>query len=103
LSLERSQWRVTHEVGCSERTRMSDWYPVAWQRDDAIDAIRIERTVSPFYVGERFAVRRHSLCLATDGSWEYEPTPSSRDDAFYERCRFKTFDAAVSGARSVPE
>lgn len=32
--------------------------------------------------------------LSKDGEWEYEPQPSSRDDEFYSRCRFDTFDAA---------
>lgn len=41
-----------------------------------------------------FAVTWMGRCLAKDGTWEYEPTPSERDDAFTERCRFTTLEAA---------
>lgn len=80
---------------------MTTWYPTVWQRTDAIDAIRIERSVSPFYDGERFAVRQFGFCLSTSGEWEYEPIPSSRDDAFYERCRFRTLEAAQEAVTNV--
>ncbi|BCY18672.1 hypothetical protein hrd7_25210 [Leptolinea sp. HRD-7] len=33
--------------------------------------------------------------LNTSGQWEYEPMPSSRDDAFLKRCRFASIEAAV--------
>ena len=51
---------------------------------------------SPFYAGERWAVRRGGECMAVDGDWEYEPLPSSRDDAFYSRFRFESLEAAVA-------
>lgn len=41
-----------------------------------------------------FAVTWMSRCLAKNGSWEYEPTPSDRDDAFTARCRFATIAEA---------
>lgn len=34
--------------------------------------------------------------LTRDGDWEYEPIPSSRDDEFYARCRFDSFNEAVN-------
>jgi hypothetical protein len=40
-------------------------------------------------------------CLTKDGHWEYEPLPSSRDDAFLARCRFETADAAIAAALTV--
>ena len=68
---------------------------------DQFDAMDLEAPVfvrmnSPFYQGERWAVRRLSQCLSREGKWEYEPMPSSRDDAFYARCRFNTLEDAVS-------
>jgi hypothetical protein len=75
---------------------MSRWYPIAWQASDDIGAPRIERMVSPFYTGERFAVRQGGCCLTLIGHWEEEPIPSSRDDAFYARCRFPTLEAAIA-------
>jgi hypothetical protein len=37
----------------------------------------------------------HGRCLTNAAGWEYEPMPSSRDDAFYLRCRFDTLEQAV--------
>lgn len=37
-----------------------------------------------------WAVRYMGEVLNKRGEWEYEPLPSSRDDAFRERCRFAT-------------
>lgn len=36
--------------------------------------------------------------LAKDGTWEHEPNPSSRDDAFLDRCRFASADEAMAAA-----
>lgn len=57
---------------------------------------RIEATRTTSNGACRFAVRNDmGQCLNKDGEWEYEHQPSSRDAAFYERCRFdKFFDAA---------
>lgn len=43
-------------------------------------------------------VERRGFVLAKDGEWEYEPNPSSRDDEFYARCRFDTFEEAWKAA-----
>lgn len=40
-----------------------------------------------------FAVVTRSLCLSKAGTWDYEPLPSSRTDAWRKRYRF-TFDEA---------
>jgi len=54
---------------------------------------------SPFYPGERYAIRMcEGQCLNIHGEWEDEPLPSDRDDAFYKRCRFTTFEAACQAA-----
>lgn len=34
-------------------------------------------------------------CLGTDGQWEWETNPSSRDDDFYYRYRFLSLDDAL--------
>jgi hypothetical protein len=41
-------------------------------------------------------VMKGSECLNKDGEWEYEPMPSSRDDAFIARCRFESAAAAIA-------
>lgn len=38
--------------------------------------------------GDKYAVRQAGGVMSKDGKWEYEPIPSSRDDAFMNRCRF---------------
>jgi len=47
----------------------------------------------------KWKVSSGSRCLNCVGEWEYEPMPSSRDDAFLARCRFDTLDKAVRLAR----
>ena len=42
-----------------------------------------------------WAVRHGSKCLNQSGEWEYEPQPSSRDDAFFARCRFASTADAI--------
>ena len=77
----------------TERTYWPDWK--AKRSGPLLTLVRMQ---SPFYAGERWAVRRGRCCLATDGKWEWEPSPSSRDDAFYARCRFASFDDAADAA-----
>lgn len=44
-----------------------------------------------------------SNCLSKSGEFEYEPLPSSRDDAFLARCRFATaVDAIDALTAAVP-
>lgn len=80
----------------------SDWIPVQWEHKADLanfhSGITIHRTVSPFYPDVRYGVRSGRYCLTVDGIWEYEPQPSSRDAAFYNRCRFVTFEDAISTA-----
>lgn len=83
---------------------MSDeWIPTEWTQASCLAAFNgtdpiIRRHVSPFYAGERFAVHRLGDVLNKRGQWEHEPLPSSRTQAFYKRCRFDTFEEAVSAA-----
>lgn len=46
-------------------------------------------------------VTRGPCVLAKDGEWEYEPQPSSRDDEFYARCRYDTYDDAANAAMAA--
>tara|TARA_Y100000034_G_scaffold103542_1_gene129244 strand:- start:250 stop:432 length:183 start_codon:yes stop_codon:yes gene_type:complete len=50
---------------------------------------------------EKYAVRDAHTCLNKDGNWEWEPLPSSRDDAFLERCRFDTLEGAQTALEGV--
>lgn len=68
-----------------------------YRHDPSLPSIELMK--SPFYQGDRYAVRNSmGRCLNINSEWEYEPSPSSRDDAFYERCRFKSFGDAVAAA-----
>jgi len=40
-----------------------------------------------------WAVLWGGRCLNSDGAWEWEPNPSSRDDDFLGRCRFSREEA----------
>lgn len=62
------------------------------------DQITIDRMNSPFYEGERWAVRRTGEVLSIKGKWALESRPSSRDDAFYALYRFAKLDAALAAA-----
>lgn len=48
-----------------------------------------------------WAVRRHGMCMGKDGEWEWEPSPSNRDDAFLARCRFAMPQEAADIARKA--
>lgn len=78
------------------------WEPTEWQaaeqKGDDSRLVTIRRMRSPYYEGTRYAVRIRGCVLSVDGDWVYEPMPSERDDAFYERCRFKSFEAAQKAA-----
>jgi len=58
--------------------------------------VRFCRMISPFYKGEKWAVRKGGHCLNKQGNWEYEPNPSSRHAVFYAKCRFKTLPDAIA-------
>jgi len=79
---------------------MDKWIPVSWEMEKEfndfhnLSKIKIDAMNSPFYKEVRYAVRRSGMVLNIKGKWEYEPIPSSRDDAFYKRCRFKSIEDA---------
>jgi hypothetical protein len=87
---------------------MSDleWFPTRWQLRGDWDGFEprpvvIERTNGPFYTGERYVVRWLDLVLNVHNEWEWEPSPSQRDDAFYARCRFISFASASAAAEKA--
>lgn len=50
---------------------------------------------------DTWAVRNLSYCLNEDGEWEWEPTPSSRDDAFLARTRWPREEALARARASL--
>ena len=79
----------------------NDLYPVTYQFKSDFDSHQLgaplfQRMKSPFYKGERWAVRRLSFCLGRDLEWHHEPIPSNRDAEFYDKCRFDDLDQALS-------
>lgn len=57
--------------------------------------VEFHRMNSPFYAGEKWAVRRRGSCLSKTGEWSWEPRPSERDETFYCGYRFDTLAEAV--------
>jgi len=49
---------------------------------------------------DRWAISNRTSVYNTDGEWEYEPMPSSRDDEFFDRCRYSR-DEAIKIAQSL--
>lgn len=62
---------------------------------------QIERCRQADGAPDKWAVRRHGGCLNREGQYEYEPMPSSRDEAFLARCRFASVDDAYSTWKST--
>ena len=44
----------------------------------------------------RWSIKCRGECLNKNNEWEYEPLPSSRDEAFYNRCRWDSAEEAVA-------
>lgn len=62
-------------------------YVVNCLPEDDINASAFEITVA--YRGrDLWAVKRHSFCLSTSGSWDYEYIPSEREDEWLAEHRF---------------
>ena len=59
-----------------------------------LDSIKIE-TAKQMDGSIKYAVRHMGACLTVEGKWEFEPIPSSRDDAFFKRCRFDSWQQAA--------
>lgn len=63
----------------------------------AVGKAKIERAIQPCG-GHKWAVRIRGEVLNKQGFMEYEPQPSSRDDAFMARCRFDSAKEAIDAA-----
>ncbi|AGL13848.1 hypothetical protein [Actinoplanes sp. N902-109] len=51
--------------------------------------------------GDLYAVLRYGDCLAADGTWDWEPRPSERDDAWKATHRFPYEQAVALAATAV--
>jgi hypothetical protein len=51
--------------------------------------------------GDVYAVKRHSQVLGADGTWDYEPRPSSRTDEWIATHRFPYEQAVALAAAAV--
>lgn len=73
-----------------------EWQACKWRpirSPDPVHEPMIELVLNPRGPA-KYAVRRGSSCLNKDLEWEWEPSPSNRDDEFKKRCRFDTFEQA---------
>src|SRR5690606_19883168 len=50
---------------------------------------------------DKWAIYNRGSVLSKDGTWEYEPLPSSRDDEFLARCRFDSPQEALAAYHAV--
>jgi len=46
--------------------------------------------------GSTWAISQGGRCLMKDGEWDWEPSPSERDDAFLEKARFASAQEATA-------
>jgi len=51
---------------------------------------------------DQYAVKRHSLVLGSDGEWDYEPSPSNREDDWIETHRFGYDEAIRLAVEAAP-
>lgn len=83
-------------LGAGEPATVVDATPLARATTFSLpDGTRLEEVKGS--AGVRWAVRdQFNSCLNKGGEWEYEPSPSNRDDEFFERCRWDTKEAAYT-------
>src|SRR5690349_5497152 len=67
-------------------------YPTGYDEATFSDKYTWTITVAERDTG-RWAVKGMFGVLNTDGEWEYEPSPSNREDDFLKRCRFTEEEA----------
>lgn len=84
-----------------------DIQPVEWIVGDPLDEhLRIIKCFGSWLPQQpMWKVREgnSSLCLTRGLIWEREPSPTARDDSFYRRCRFETFEQARDAAMKALE
>lgn len=72
-------------------------YSVCSLPEDGINSHVYEITVE-YRGNDRWAVKRHSQCLGSDGTWDWESIPSEREDDWLDGHRFD-LDTALKLAR----
>ena len=74
--------------------------------DDSLQPRPVVYQVGKFRVEDRgagaWAVVDGASCLNRDGEWEYEPLPSSRTQAFFDRCRYPK-NEAIQRAQDIQQ
>jgi hypothetical protein len=53
--------------------------------------------------GEKHAVVRHRQCLGADGQWDFEPSPSNRDEEWIATHRFDYATALALAVKAAPD
>lgn len=77
-------------------------YTVCALPEDDVNAGHFSITVA--YRGRGlWAVLRHRFCLGADGEWDYESTPSEREDEWLAAHRFGLDDALRLAAEHVTQ
>lgn len=80
--------------------------PTSWEilsADPRSELARLRVDMARGAERTRYAVRFGGWCINKDLEEEHEPLPSSRDDAFYARCRWDTLEEAVDAAKAFAE
>lgn len=95
----REKWTRIHKALVQARERgaeLAGMTPSQYVEPDgnAMDAIMVEKRPRPGD-SEWWAIRQLSNVWTRGGVWEHEPIPSSRDDAFMARARFRWSEIAA--------
>lgn len=95
--------RILGAIEVLELATEFDFGPLPGNPDHWSNRVLIQRREGAKLPKQPFmwAVKWSGNNLSKDGEWEYEPIASSRDDEFYARCRFDTFEDAMQAARAA--
>lgn len=77
-------------------------YTVNCLPEDGIDSHVFEITVE-YRGNDRWAVKRHSQVLGSDGTWDYEMRPSAREDDWLAEHRFDLDTALKLAKEQAPQ
>ncbi len=70
--------------------------------DEAGNHLSFEIKVERAHHSGTWAVRRMGRCLGADGTWDWEPLPSSREDDWLEAHRFNLDTALRLAVEAAP-
>lgn len=76
-------------------------YSVCCLPEDGINSHVYEITVE-YRGNDRWAVKRHSQCLGSDGTWDWESIPSEREDEWLAEHRFDLGTALKLAKEQAP-